>query len=107
MQRFTGVELQCWVRGKEFTITLDYIALLLHITRSANVDRSPYNDKLPVVTDILRILGDEHEVSAKGTSIGIAKFKIELKTLTFIMFFNLYPLSKHWVYQSWTGTIFM
>ena len=91
--RFTGVELQCWVRGKEFTITPDYIAQLLHITRPANVDKSSYNDRLPAVTDILRILGDEYEVSAKGTSIGTAKFKPELKTLTFIMFFNLYPLS--------------
>ena len=54
---------------------------------------SPYDDRLSIVTDILHILGDEHEVSAKGTSIGIAKFKPELKTLTFIMFFNLYPLS--------------
>ena len=45
------------------------------------------------MTDILRILGDEHEVSATGTYIRIAKFKPELKTLTFIMFFNLYPLS--------------
>ena len=42
---------------------------------------------------ILQILRVEHEVSAKGTSIGIAKFKLELKTLTFIMFSNLYPLS--------------
>ena len=91
--RFTGVELQCWVRGKEFTITPDYIAYLLHITRPTNVDRSPYDDKLPVVTDIFRILGDEHEVSAKGTSIRTAKFKPEPKTFTFIMFFNLYPLS--------------
>ena len=91
--RFTGVELQCWVRGKEFTITPDYIAKLLHITRPANVDRFPYDDRLPAMTNILRILGEEHEVSAKGTSIRTARFKPELKTLTFIMFFNLYPLS--------------
>ena len=57
------------------------------------MDKSPYDDRLPAVTDILRILGDEHEVSAIGTSIGTAKLKPELKTLTFIMFFNLYPLS--------------
>ena len=91
--RFTEVELQCWVRGNKFIITLDYIAQLFHITRFANADRSPYDDRLPTMTDILRILGDEHEVSATGTSIGTAKFKPELKTLTFIMFFNLYPLS--------------
>ena len=92
--RFTGVELQCWVQGKEFTITPNYIAQLLHITQPTNVDKSPYDDRLPAVTDILRILGDEHEVSVKGISIGTAKFKPELKTLTFIMFFNLYPLPK-------------
>ena len=91
--RYTSVELQCWVRGKEFTINLDYIAKLLRITRPANADRSPYDDRQPSMSDILRILGEEHEVSAKGTSIGTAKFKPELKTLTFIMFFNLYPLS--------------
>ena len=53
----------------------------------------PYDGKLPLVTDILQILGADHDVSAKGTSIGIEKFEPELKTLTLIMFSNLYPLS--------------
>ena len=30
--RFIGVELKCWVRGKEFIITPDYIAKVLRIT---------------------------------------------------------------------------
>ena len=30
--RFTGVELKCWVRGKEFIITSDYITKVLRIT---------------------------------------------------------------------------
>ena len=30
--RFIGVELKCWVRGKEFIITLDFLAKILHIT---------------------------------------------------------------------------
>ena len=92
--RFTGVELKCLVKGKEFIITPDYLAKVLRINRLTNVDISPYDDRLPLVTDILRILGGDHEVSAKGTSIGTAKFEPELKTLTLIMFFNLYPLSK-------------
>lgn len=45
------------------------------------------------MTDILQILRADHEVSAKGTSIGTAKFEPKLKTLTLIMFSNLYPLS--------------
>ena len=80
--RFTRVELKCWVRGNDFIITLDYLAKILHINRSTNVDISPYGDRLPLVTDILQILGADHEVSTKGTSIGIAKFELELKTLT-------------------------
>ena len=54
---------------------------------------SPYDDRLAPVTEILNILGTDHEVSSKGTSIGIAKLALELKTLRLIMFFNLYPLS--------------
>ena len=57
-----------------------------------NVELTPYDDKLPQVQDILKILGPDHEISSKGTSIGTAKFAPELKTLTLIMFFNLYPL---------------
>ena len=91
--KYTGVELKCWVRGKEFSINTNYIAKVLRINRPANVDLTPYDDRLPQVQDILQILGPNHDISSKGTSIGIAKFAPELKTLTLIMFFNLYPLS--------------
>ena len=57
------------------------------------MDISPYDDRLALVTKILDILGADHEVSSKGTSIGIANFGLELKTFTLIMFSNLYPLS--------------
>ena len=57
------------------------------------MDISPYDDRLPPVTDILQILGADPEVSAKGTSIGTAKFQPKLKSLTLIMFSNLYPLT--------------
>ena len=57
------------------------------------MDISPYDDRLPPVINILQILGPDHEISAKGTSIGTAKFKPKLETLTLIMFSYLYPLS--------------
>ena len=91
--RYTGVELKCWVRGKEFSINTNYIAKVLQINRPANVDLTQYDDRLPQVQDILQIFGPNHDISSKGTSIGTAKFAPELKTLTLIMFFNLYPLS--------------
>ena len=90
--RYTRVQLKCWVRGKEFTINPDYIAKVLRITRPADVDLSPYNDKQPQIQDILQVLGIDHEVLSKGTFIGTAKFAPELNTLKLIMFFNLYPL---------------
>ena len=71
----------------------DYIAKVLRITRSAYIDLTPYDDRQPYVQDILQVLGPDHEVSSKGTLVGIAKFAPELKTLTLVMFFNLYPLS--------------
>ncbi|KAL0002467.1 hypothetical protein SO802_016248 [Lithocarpus litseifolius] len=43
---FTGVELKCWVRGKEFTITPEYLAKVLHRTHSRNVDIYPYDDRV-------------------------------------------------------------
>ena len=41
--RYTGVELKCWVRGKEFSINPDYIAKVLQINRPANVDLTLYD----------------------------------------------------------------
>ena len=90
---FTGAELKCYVRGKDFIITLDYLAKIPHINHSENVDISPFNDRLAPMTKILDILEADHEVSSKGTSIGTTKFGPELKTLTLIMFINLYLLS--------------
>ena len=86
-----------------FIITQDYIAKVLWITRLANADLTPYDDRLPQVQDILQILGLDHEISSKGTSIGIAKFALELKTLTLIMFFNLYPLSNTGFINLWSA----
>ena len=41
--RFIKVELKCWVRGKKFIITPDYIAKVLRINRWANADLTPYD----------------------------------------------------------------
>ena len=91
--RYTRVELKCWVRGTEFSINPEYIAKVLRITRLANVDLTPYDDRLLQVHDILQVLGPDHEIRSKGSSIGIAQFTPELTTLKLIMFSNLYPLS--------------
>ena len=72
--RYIRVELKCWVRGKEFSINPNYIAKVLRITRHEDVDLTLYDDRTPKVQDILQVLGPDHEVSSKGTSINTAKF---------------------------------
>ena len=64
-----------------------------HINCSENVDTSPYVDRLAPIAEILDTLGADREVSSAGTSIGTSKFGPEMKSLTLIMFSNLYPLS--------------
>ena len=65
----------------------------LHINGPANLDTSPYDDRLALVAKILETLGAHHEVSSTGTSFRTSRFKPEMKTLTLIMHSNLYPLS--------------
>ena len=81
------------MRGKEFIINPNSIAEILHIIKPQNVNLTPYDDRTPEIHDILQVLGPDHEVSSKGTSISIAKFAPELTALKLIMFSNLYPLS--------------
>ena len=87
------VELICWVRGQEFVINPNSIVEILHITRPQNVNLTPYDDRTLEIQDVLQVLGPDHEVSSKGSSISTAKFAPELTTLKLIMFSNLYPLS--------------
>ena len=90
---FTEAKLKCWVREKDFVITPNYLAKIFHINRLENVNTSPYDDRLAPVAKILDTIGVDHEVFSTGTSIGTSKFGSEMKTLTLIMFSNLYPLS--------------
>ena len=81
------------MRGKEFIINPNFIANILHITRPQNVNLTPYDDRTLEIHDILQVLGLDHEVFTKGSSISTAKFAPKLTTLKLIMFSNLYPLS--------------
>ena len=61
--------------------------------KTLNVNLTPYDDRTPKIHDILQVLGPDHEVFSKGSSISTAKFALELTTLKLIMFSNLYLLS--------------
>ena len=103
---FTRAKLKCWVQGKDFIITLDYLTKILHINCLAKVDISPYDDRLAPVTEILDILGVDHEVSSNGTSIGIVNFGLELKTHIDHVFQSISSI-QHWFHQSWKSSVFV
>jgi len=58
-----------------------------------NVDTSPYDDRLVPIVQILETLEADLEVSSTSTSIGTSRFRPKIKTLTLIMYLNLYPLT--------------
>ena len=90
---FTWAKLKCWVHEKDFVITPNYLAKILHINCQVNVDISPYDDRLAHAVQILETLEADLEVSSTGTLIGTSRFGSEMKTLTLIMYSNLYPLT--------------
>ena len=61
--------------------------------KTLNVNLTPYDDRTLEIHNILQVLGPDHEVFSKGSSISTAKFALELTTLKLIMFSNLYLLS--------------
>ena len=90
---FNGDELRCQVRGKDFTVTPSYLAVILNINRPVFVTPPVYDD-LDLEIDMLRdVLGENLEISPNGKSISISSLSPELRLLTTIMFHNLYPLS--------------
>ena len=90
---FTRAKLKCWVWGKDFIITQDYLAKILQMNRPLNVVTTPYDDRVGHFDLILETLGADLEVSVMGTSIGTTRFTPEIKTLALIMHSNLYPLT--------------
>ena len=56
--------------------------------------KPPVYDDLHLEEDLLQdVLGDNLEFSPNGKSISVSSLSLELRVLTKIMFYNLYPLS--------------
>lgn len=90
---FDKHELKCWVRGTMFTVSLDYLAIILRINWPI-LGRPPIYDELfPEIELLKESLGENLKVSPARTSVSTINFSSKLKILTMIMFNNLYPLS--------------
>ena len=76
-----------------FSVTPIYLAEILHINQPMFTNPLVYDD-LNLDEDLLRdVLGRNLEFSPNGNSINVSSLSLELRVLTIIMFYNLYPLS--------------
>ena len=87
---FREHEINCWIRGKEFTIDVDDIDDVLGFEDMDNHDFTHYKDRmLPLETVQTHISGVR-----EGRCLNTAAFPEDMKCLTVIMMFNLYLVKK-------------
>ena len=68
---FDGKKLWCWVRGKDFTITPSYLALILNINRPMFAKPSVYDEMEPDLGIFHDDFVENLDVSSNGKSIGL------------------------------------
>ena len=90
---FDGGELRCWGRGKDFTITPSYLAIILKINRLLFPKPPVYDDLDPDVDMLRDAFGENLEFSPNGKSISVSSLSPKLRLLITIMFHNLYHFS--------------
>ena len=88
-----GEELKCWVRRKSFSVSLAYLAEILHINQLMLKNPPIYDDLCPNEELLRDGLGQDLEFSSNGNSISVSSLPPKLRVLTIVMFHNLYPLS--------------
>ena len=88
-----GEELKCWVRRKSFSVSLAYLAEILHINQPMLKNSPVYDDLCPDEELLRDALGQDLEFSSHGNSVSVSFLPPKLRVLTIVMFQNLYPLS--------------
>ena len=74
-----GDELKCWFRGNSFSMSLVYLANILHINKPM-LATTPVYDNLNPDEDLLReTLGRNLEFSQTGNSISVSSLSPELR----------------------------
>ena len=97
-----GEELKCWVRRKSFSVSLAYLAEILHINQPMLKNSPVYDDLCPDEELLRDALGQDLEFSSHGNSVSVSSLPPKLRVLTIVMFHKLVPLIQHWVYESRT-----
>ena len=82
-------EINCWIRGHEFTIDLDDIDEVLGF-EDLEHDFTHYKDRMLSIETVQTHIGGVR----KGRCLNTTAFVADMRCLTVIMMFNLHPVKK-------------
>ena len=83
-------ELSCWVRRKEFTIDAHDIDEVLGLEGLEDYEFTNYKDRMLSIETVQTRIGGQRE----GRCLNTTTFPTDMRCLTTIMMFNLYPVRK-------------
>ena len=83
-------ELSCWVRGTEFTLDAHDIDDVLGLDGLEDHEFINYKDRMLSIETVQQRIGGQRE----GRCLNSTAFPVDMRCLTIIMMFNLYPIKK-------------
>ena len=86
-----GDQLNCWIRGTEFSVSPTSIQNLLQTCPIVLESSLPYDDRRTLIAEAVTDLGGKQKCLSIQT-MHTVDFSLEVKALAYIMFFNLYPV---------------
>ena len=97
-----GDHINCWVRGREFTILRDSIQEFLEIRPMTPDTSLHYDERKEKLEPLVQVLGGQ----LKKRALHTIKFSTEMRALAYIMIFNLYSV-KNLTTLSGLKTVFL
>ena len=83
-------KLNCWIRGTEFIIDAGEIDKVLGLEGLDDYDFTNYKDRMLSIEIVQSHIGGARE----GRCLNTTAFPVDMRSLTTIMMFNLYPVRK-------------
>ena len=83
-------ELNCWIRGHEFTLDAHDIDEVLGLEGLEDHDFANYKDRMLSIETVQNHIGGQRE----GRCLNTTAFPVDMRCLTTIMMFNLYPVTR-------------
>ena len=83
-------KIDCWIRGHEFTIDAGDVDEVLGLEGLEDFDFTNYKDRMLSIETIQTRIGGQREERSLNTTA----FPADMRCLTTIMMFNLYPVRK-------------